>query len=84
MVRIQHFLHCSLGLIPGPETAIPHQAIACCGGKKKKKKKKADLPHWQTTCINPEKTHPQKRFETFKESLAGLTDGGLCLYKNSL
>ena len=40
MVRIQHFLHCSLGLIPGPETEIPHQAIACCGGKKKKKKKK--------------------------------------------
>ena len=28
--------------------------------------------------------HLQKRFETFPESLVGLTNGGLCLYKASL
>ena len=37
MVRIQHFHHCSPGLIPGLGIEVPHQATECRNQKRRKK-----------------------------------------------
>lgn len=60
------------------------QAPEGAGDYKLLRKKPKSLSNWRFTHTNPEKLHPQKKFERPPKSLAGLTGEGYSLYEGSL